>query len=126
MAPEYLVPNGEKWVEVDRSSFTMTRWEGTTALSTWSVVIGRPATPTYLGVFHVYHILPLQTMVGDDYVQPDVPWIAYFNGDIALHGNYWVSSFGWASSHGCVGIPVPQAKIMYDWIDIGTMVVVHD
>lgn len=126
MDPEYLVPHGEKWVEVNRSNFTMTRWEGTTKLSTWSIIIGRPATPTYTGVFHVYLMLKSQTMRGDDYVQPDVPWIAYFNGDIALHGNYWIPTFGQAASHGCVGIPVDLAEVNWNWIDMGTLVVVHD
>jgi len=131
MAPEYLVPHGEKWVEVDRSSFTVTRWEGTTKLSTWSVIIGRPATPTYLGVFHVWEKLPLQDMTGynadgSTYNTPNVPWIAYFNNDIALHGNYWVATMGQAASHGCVGMTPANAKIMYDWIDVGTMVVVHE
>ena len=126
MGPEYMVENGARWVEVNRSTFTMNRWEGTTLLSSWTINTGAPATPTFAGVFHVYYMLPIQTMRGPDYVQPDVKWIAYFNGDIALHGNYWVSRFGWASSHGCVGIPESLAKINYDWIQIGDLVVVHD
>lgn len=126
MAPEYLQPGGAKWVEINRSTFTVTRWEGTTQLSTWSVVIGRPSTPTYTGIFHVWYKVALQDMRGTDYLQPNVPWVAYFDGDNALHGNYWVGSFGWASSHGCVGMPVDLAHVMYDWIDIGTLVIVHD
>ncbi|MDR2929665.1 MAG: L,D-transpeptidase family protein [Propionibacteriaceae bacterium] len=126
MDPEYLTAGGAKWVEVNRSNFTVTRWEGTTNLGTWSVVIGRPATPTYTGIFKVYWKLEKQTMRGEGYEQEDVPWIAYFNGDIGLHGNYWVTQMGQAASHGCVGIPVAQAKVMYDWIEYGTMVVVHD
>lgn len=125
MPAEYLQPNGAKWVEVDLSSYSVTRWEGTSALSTWSAVIGRSATPTSIGVFHVYTKLAKQTMRGEDYVQDDVPWIEYFNGDIGIHGNYWVTQMGQAASHGCVGLPVDLAKVMYDWIEIGTMVVVH-
>jgi hypothetical protein len=126
MPEQYLTPGGARWVEVDLSDFTVTRWEGTTRLSTWSVVIGRDGTPTSPGIFHVQYMLPLQTMTGVDYVQPDVPWIAYFDGDIALHGNYWVKGFGYPASHGCVGMPVDQAKVMYDWIDYDDMVVVHN
>ena len=120
------IADGVKWVEVNRSNYTVTRWEGGNSLSTWSVVIGKPSTPTYTGIFHVWAKVPLQDMKGADYLQPNVPWSAYFNGDIALHGNYWVGSFGWGSSHGCVGMPVAQAEIMYNWIEIGTLVVVHD
>jgi len=120
------IQDGVKWVEINRSAFTVTRWEGGTQLSTWSVVIGKPSTPTYTGIYHVWAKVRIQDMRGADYNTPDVPWVAYFNGDIALHGNYWVGSFGWASSHGCVGMPVGQAEIMYNWIDVGTLVVVHD
>jgi len=123
----------QKWVEINRANgneiagpYTVTRWEGATKLSTWSVVVGKPGTPTYPGIFHVWAKVRIQDMKGADYLQPDVPWIAYFNGDIALHGNYWVGGFGWASSHGCVGMPPAQAEIMYNWIDVGTLVVVHN
>ncbi|MCL1923771.1 MAG: L,D-transpeptidase/peptidoglycan binding protein [Propionibacteriaceae bacterium] len=126
MDDKYLVPNGEKWVEVNRSNYTVTMWEGTTKINSYSVVIGRPGTPTTPGVFKVYAKIPRQTMSGPDYRVENVQWIAYFNGDIALHGNYWVGSFGQAASHGCVGMPNSQAKVLYDWIRVGTMVVVHD
>ncbi len=124
MADKYLVPGGEKWVEVNLGARTVTRWEGTSQVSTWSVVIGKPSTPTTPGVYHVQSKIPLQDMEGADYLQPDVPWIAYFNGDQALHGNYW-ASMGQAASHGCVGITPDLAKVMYDWISVGTLVVVH-
>ena len=120
------IQEGVKWVEVNRSSYTVTRWEGSTSLSTWSVVIGKPSTPTYPGIFHVWAKVRIQDMKGADYVQPNVPWVAYFDGDRALHGNYWVGNFGWGSSHGCVGMPVAQAEIMYNWIEMGTLVWVHD
>ena len=120
------IAEGTKWVEINRSNFTVTRWEGSTALSTWSVVIGKPSTPTHTGIFHVYAKVTKQDMRGADYVQPNVKWIAYFDGDIALHGNYWVSSFGWAASHGCVGMPESQAEVMFNWIEYNTLVWVHD
>jgi hypothetical protein len=125
MPEQYLSPGGARWVEVNLSNYTVTRWEGTSRLSTWSVVIGLSDTPTYPGIFHVYAMLSTQTMTGEGYVQPDVPWIAYFDRDIALHGNYWVKNFGRPASHGCVGMPVDLAKVMYDWLYVDDMVVVH-
>jgi hypothetical protein len=126
MDPEYLVPNGARWVEISKSAFTLTRWEGTTPLTTWTIVIGRPSAPTPVGIFHVWLMVPLQDMIGDDYHTKDVPWNAYFAGDNAMHGNYWVDSFGWAASHGCIGMPIPESKVLYDWLDIGTLVIVHN
>jgi len=126
MPPEYLQAGGARWVEVNRSNFTLTRWEGTSKISTWTVNIGKPSTPTFAGIFHVWAKVRIQDMRGSDYLQPDVPWVAYFDGDNALHGNYWVDHFGWGSSHGCVGIPVAQAETLYNWISVGDLVVVHD
>ena len=123
---ENVLPDTTRWVEVNKSNYTVTRWEGSTPISTWTIVIGKPSTPTRVGVFHVFAKVPIQTMRGVDYVTPDVKWIAYFDGDIALHGNYWVGSFGWGASHGCVGMPENLAKINYDWISVGDMVVVHN
>jgi lipoprotein-anchoring transpeptidase ErfK/SrfK len=131
MPAEYLVPGGARWIEVNRSNHTATRWEGTTALSTWTVVIGKPSTPTTAGVFHVWHKNALQDMTDGatpetrTYLTKDVPWSAYFNGDQALHGNYW-GVMGTSSSHGCVGMPPDLAKVNYDWIQLGDLVVVHD
>jgi hypothetical protein len=126
MDEKYLVPHGEKWAEVNRSNFTVTLWEGTTKINQFSVVIGLPGTPTYTGVYKVWAKVRSQTMSGPGYSVPNVQWIAYFNNGIAFHGNYWAPRFGRASSHGCVGLPNANAKIVYDWINVGTMVVVHD
>ncbi|MCL1907230.1 MAG: L,D-transpeptidase/peptidoglycan binding protein [Propionibacteriaceae bacterium] len=126
MDKKYLVPNGEKWAEVNRSNFTVTLWEGTTQIQKFSVVIGLPGTPTHTGVYKVWSKVRSQTMSGPGYSVPNVQWIAYFNNGIAFHGNYWAPRFGRASSHGCVGLPNHQAKVVYEWINVGTMVVVHD
>ena len=63
----------------------------------------------------------------DYYLQPDVPWVMYFdyNGD-AIHGVYWHNNFGIrATSHGCVGVPVWVAKWIWDWSSLGTPVYIH-
>ncbi len=68
-------------------------------------------------------------MSGPGYVQPDVPWINYFdNSGDAIHGNYWraASVFGNSNtSHGCVGLPVANAAWVYDWAPVGTPVLIH-
>jgi len=133
MAAEYLKPDGEKWVEVNLTTFTVTAWNGTTLFGSSKVVTGASGggrTPTRPGMFHVYYKVPLQDMDGlnpdgTKWEVKDVPWIAYFDGGIALHGAYWRSSFGYADSHGCVNMPVSFAKQVYDWVKIGTLVVVH-
>ena len=103
-------------------------------VNTFLVTAGAPATPTPIGEFHIWEKLPVQTMSGlnpdgTKYSQPNVPWINYFDhsGD-AVHGNYWrpASYFGNInSSHGCVGVQVPEAEWIYNWAPIGTTVITH-
>ncbi len=123
---------GEKWIDVNLSRHTMTAYVGgTAALGPVLMVNGAPATPTDLGTFHIYLKNPLMTMRGQnadgtDYATPDVPWSSFFNGGEALHGAYWRKTFGYAASHGCVNLPIPTAKWIYDWAPIGTPVVSHN
>ncbi|MDR0488771.1 MAG: L,D-transpeptidase family protein [Propionibacteriaceae bacterium] len=125
MEDKYLVPNGAKWAEVNLTTRVVTRWEGTTYINEWPVVIGAPGTPTVPGVHRVWLKVRSQNMSGPGYSIDGVPWIAYFDGDRAFHGNWWASP-GRAASHGCVGLTIDRAKVMFDWIEYGTMVIVHN
>ena len=51
--------------------------------------------------------------------------MSYFNGDEAFHSAYWHNNFGNRMSHGCVNMPIPEAKFVYEWAPIGTEVWVH-
>lgn len=94
---------------------------------------GAPATPTPLGLFHVYAKFTVQDMRGTNpngtpYFQPKVPWVSYFYSGSAVHGVYWhpLSWFGVNnSSHGCVGLPVDEAQWVFNWAPIGTTVITH-
>jgi lipoprotein-anchoring transpeptidase ErfK/SrfK len=98
-------------------------------IQTFAATDGKPSTPTPLGEFHIWDKIAMQTMTGPGYVQPNVPWINYFDHDgDAIHGNYWrpASVFGNVNtSHGCVGLPVSEAEWVYNWAPIGTTVINH-
>ena len=49
-----------------------------------------------------------------------LPWAAYFNRGIALHGYRDVPPY--PASHGCVRVPMPFAPGVYDFARIGTRV----
>lgn len=127
----YQAAEGEKWIDIDLSSKTVTAYEGSTVVhGPVSVVDGAAATPTVTGTFHVYLKYESQTMQGQnadgsDYKTEGVPWISYFYEGYALHGAPWRSSFGYSGSHGCLNMPVSDAKWFYDWDEVGTTVVSH-
>ncbi len=49
-----------------------------------------------------------------------LPWAAYFNRGIALHGHASVPTY--PASHGCVRVPTPFARAVYRFAKLGTRV----
>jgi lipoprotein-anchoring transpeptidase ErfK/SrfK len=80
------------------------------------------ATPTVQGDFNVYLMYESQTMSGPGYYLTGVPYVAYFYQGYALHGTYWHNNFGQPMSHGCVNLPTENAKLFYEFVEIGTPV----
>lgn len=129
-------PTGEKWIDVNLSDKTVTAYVGSTPVrGPVSVVIGKD-NRTRTGTFKIWHRTEKQDMTNgtrgvkpsdpDYYYTKDVPWVQYFDGNIAFHGAPWRKSFGFAGSHGCINMPVPEAKWLYNWAGMGTKVVVHN
>ncbi|RAX22094.1 MULTISPECIES: L,D-transpeptidase [unclassified Actinomyces] len=127
----YQAAEGEKWIDINLSAKTVTSYEGATVVrGPVTIVDGAAATPTVTGTYHVYLQYETQTMRGQnadgtDYETENVPWISYFYAGYALHGAPWWSSWGFSASHGCLNMPVAEAKWIYDWAEIGTTVVSH-
>lgn len=133
-APE-AAPTGEKWIDVDLTAKTVTAYVGDTPV--WgprSMVDGKPGNETVTGTFEIYLRYDRQDMTNAGYYPeghekyyftPDVPWVQYFHRGFGFHGAPWRSSFGYSGSHGCINLPVSDAKWLYDWASIGTKTVVH-
>ena len=127
----YQATDGEKWIDINLTSKTVTAYEGATAVhGPVSVVDGADATPTVTGTYRIYQQNETQTMRGENadgsnYVTEGVPWISYFYQGYALHGAPWRSSFGYSGSHGCLNMPVGEAQWIFDWSTIGTTVTSH-
>ena len=48
----------------------------------------------------------------------------YFYKGYAIHGAFWHQNFGTPVSHGCVNLTVKDARQLYEWTTLGTLVVV--
>jgi peptidoglycan hydrolase-like protein with peptidoglycan-binding domain len=83
------------------------------------VSAGKPSTPTPSGTYHVFRkelrswSVPFSTWL---------PFASYFNAGIAFHEYPDVPTY--PASHGCVRVPAPDAKRVYDFARLGTAVVV--
>ena len=80
---------------------------------------GIEPVPTELGTYPVYERFFSTTMSGTNpngtkYVDPDIPWVSYFNGGDALHG-FIRSSYGFPQSLGCVEMPFASAKTVFPY-----------
>jgi L,D-transpeptidase-like protein len=77
---------------------------------------GKPSTPTVRGSFKVYSKTPGTNSLG--MVNSN-----YFFGGYAIHGYHDVPTF--AASHGCLRIPIPNARFMFRWLGYGDRVDVY-
>ncbi len=127
----YPATDGEKWIDVNLAKHTMTAHVGSKVVyGPIRMVNGSDEKPTVVGTFHIYLKNPLMTMRGSNadgtnYETPNVPWSSFFHRGYALHGAPWRTSFGYSGSHGCINLPVPVAKWIYDFAPLGTPVVTH-
>lgn len=77
---------------------------------------GAPSTPTVVGSFRVYRKTPGTNALG-------MVHSAYFIRGYATHGYPSVPIY--PASHGCLRLPIPDARSVFDWIKIGTPVDVY-
>jgi hypothetical protein len=119
-------PDAERWIEIDISDQRLIAWENGEIRFDYTVSTGKPGFRTLPGTFNVYRKYEETRMRGYDYDTPDVPWTMYYSGGFAIHGAYWHDDFGTPVSHGCVNLPVDQAKALYEWADMGITVVVNE
>jgi hypothetical protein len=65
-----------------------------------------------------WKIISKNMTAGDEasgYSTPAVPWCTYIQGGAAIHGTFWHSAFGEPRSHGCVNVPIEDAKWIFRW-----------
>ncbi len=126
-------PETTKRIVVDRSEQLLYAYEADVLHATYTISTGREFTPTPLGTFRVFKKMPSRYMQGPIpgitdkfYDLPGVPWNLYFTNEGAIvHGAYWHNGFGRPYSNGCVNTKLTDAKAIYDWAPLGTLVTVR-
>jgi lipoprotein-anchoring transpeptidase ErfK/SrfK len=129
-------PNGAKWIDVNKTTYLATAYEGTTQVNQFIVSIGMGGNyETTDGTYYIYLKYDHQVMRGGTgtveghyaYATP-VTWVSYFDLYQAFHEadwNTWQGTWQRRVSHGCVNMRNDDAKWIFDWAPIGTKVVVH-
>jgi len=131
--PAQFLPG--RWIDADlREPVMITAYEGNRAVYSALAVKGTGGHPTQIGTFAIWRRVANETMSSDtigiplgapgSYHLTGVLFTQYFTHDgAALHYNYWKSSWGYAGSHGCLGMNYDDSKWFWDWATIGTPVV---
>ncbi|MBH8551156.1 L,D-transpeptidase [Nostocaceae cyanobacterium CENA357] len=112
-------------IEIDLSEQRLRAWEGKKLVYSFRISTGKRSTPTPTGKFLINSKYRTNRMRGRGYDIPDVPYAMYFHRGYAIHGAYWHNRFGIPVSRGCVNLPVKQARQLYNWSSVGTLVVVR-
>lgn len=133
--PQQISPPGEKMVVISTTklawgaydaSGTLVRWGSNSTARGYCPDIGR-GCHTSLGRFAVYQkqgrgCVSTKYPVGRG--GAPMPYCMFFNGGFAMHGSYEVP--GYNASHGCVRLPVDDAKwLNQEFVEIGTPVIVQ-
>lgn len=133
--PDQTFPG--RWMDADLNEpALLVAYEGDRPVYSALAVIGRVASQTPTGVFAIQRRVENETMdsttIGipkdgpGGYFLENVLHTQYFTGDgAAIHNNWWLSSFGYAGSQGCLGLNLADSRWFWDWATIGTPLVVR-
>lgn len=124
---------GDTFVEVDKGKQHVWFYkdgyivaEGDTVTGNESIGHGTPA-----GVYKLNFKQRDSILIGEDYQSPVSFWMPFIKNDIGLHDASWRDEFGGEiyktnGSHGCVNLPYSVAEAIYNNINPGCPVIVHE
>jgi hypothetical protein len=126
-----------RWIDVDLSEpALMTAYEDDRIVYTALALHGTLADQTPSGLYRIQRRVENETMNSETigiprdsprgYFLENVLYTQYFTGDgAAIHYNYWSSNFGYAGTHGCLGVNLEDALWFWQWATVGTPVHIH-
>jgi hypothetical protein len=109
-------PRAGRHVEADLSRQVLALIEGRRVVRIYPTSSGTAATPTVLGSYRVYMKTPGTN--GSGMVDS-----SYFIRGYAIHGYPSVPTF--PASHGCLRVPIPDARPIFNWLRQGDGVIVY-
>jgi len=130
-----------KYVEISLKDQKLYRIEGSTLVATYTISSGKWSTPTPKGTFAIREKVPraysrtfgLYMPYWMNFVGTSESGGVLPNGAFGLHElPEWPSGYkegqshlGTPVSHGCVRLGVGEAAEVYNWVEVGTPVVIH-
>ncbi len=123
---------GQTFIDINITEQKLTYYVNGQAQLVSDIVTGneRAHHDTPQGTYHIYGKQRNRTLRGDDYEAFVKYWMP-FVGHYGIHDASWRGSFGGSiyktnGSHGCVNMPSSTAEALYNSVEIGTTVLIHD
>lgn len=122
----------EKYIEIDISDQQLSYYEHGYLKGKFPVSTGKWTMPTPIGTFAINNKIPRAYSRTYDLYMPY--WMSFVGGSYGIHElPEWANGYkegvdhlGTRVSHGCVRLGVGPAKELYDWAEIGTVVIVQE
>jgi hypothetical protein len=109
-------PGAGRHAEVNLAKQVLVLAEGEKPVRTYHISSGTIATPSDQGGYHFYRRQPGFNAVGMYYS-------TYYHGGEAVHGYHSVPTH--PASHGCIRVPISQAREIYNWVQLGMPIFVY-
>jgi hypothetical protein len=109
-------PKAGKHVEADLSRQVLVLARDGKPERIYHTASGAPATPTIIGSFRFYRKSPGTNAKG-------MVHSSYFIRGYAIHGYKSVPTG--PASHGCLRVPIPNARSIFDWVKLGDRIFVY-
>lgn len=124
--PEAPISADGRWIDIDLSEQRLYAYEDDRLIDSFLVSTGTWQHPTLTGQFHVYVKYLYANMSGPGYYLPNVPYTMYYDRGYGIHGTYWHNNFGTPMSHGCINLRTEDARWLFNWSSVGTLVNIHN
>jgi hypothetical protein len=114
--PDEIKPD-EKWLAVDLKEQLLHAYRGDTLVRVMPCSTGMEGN-TEPGNYRIRWKRRMQTLRPEERLRvEDVQWVMYYypRDGIAIHATYWHEDFGKPVSHGCVNLPVQDARWTFEW-----------
>lgn len=119
------------YIEVDINKQKLTYYKNGKVFLVSDIVSGtKGRSETRTGTFKINKKARDTYLVGADYKSFVSYWMSFYNNSQGFHDARWRNSFGGKiyltnGSHGCVNLPLANAKKLYENISVGTKVYIY-
>lgn len=119
---------------VDKEKKTLVWKRADKVIKTYPISIGKEGSETPEGEFKITEKVenPIWYHEGKE-IPPDSPenllgtrWLGFDKKSYAIHGTRHPGTIGTAASHGCVRMHNREVEELFEWVQVGTKVIIHN